>query len=113
MHNGTPSRQEKLELLHEAISRRRNVEARYNGVLLHLSPHQIFIRNEAFYLAAFNGGKSRRHDEEPKLGGYHLAGLSQLAMTGQDFEPLSAFDRSGMRPGDQVLVTVESGPSER
>lgn len=111
MHNDE-KQASKLELLGEAIRRRRNIDATYNGGVLRLSPHQVFVRNDAFYLGAFNAQKSRRHDEEPTLGEYNLAGLSKLAVTAQSFEPLQSFDRSGIRPGDEVIMAVESGPHD-
>lgn len=98
----------KMELVGEAITRLRIVEATYNGSVLRLSPHQIFMRNSAVYVAAFNAGKSRRHDEQPKLGGYNLAGLSQLAVTDEPFDPLPSFDGTAMRPGDHVLIAIEA-----
>lgn len=109
MHNDSQAQTKKLELIGDAISRRRTIEATYNGGLLQLAPHQVFVRNDALYLAAFNGEKSRRHNEEPALGGYNLAGLSGVSVTDQTFEPLSSFDQAGMRLGDHVLLTVETG----
>ncbi|HEY8604805.1 hypothetical protein [Tsuneonella suprasediminis] len=108
MQNGSQAQTEKLKLLGEAISRRQIIEASFNGGFLRLAPHQVFVRREALYLAAFNGEKSCRYDEESAFGGYNLAGFSGVSVTDQTSEPLSYFDQAGTRLGDPVLLTIET-----
>lgn len=109
MNQKSQPQAEKLELLGEAISARRAIEATYNGSILRLEPYQVFVRNNALYLAGFNREKSRRYDEEMTLGGYNLAGLSHVSVTDQSFDPNSTFDDAGVGPDDHVLLTVKSG----
>lgn len=112
MNHKSQSQAEKLELLGEAIGERRVIEVTYNGNTLRLEPYQVFVRNNALYLAGFNPEKSRRHNEEMTLGGYNLAGLSHMSVTDQSFEPVSTFEDAGIRPNDHVLLSVNSGVAD-
>lgn len=97
---------DKAELAMEAIVERQSLTAIYNGKEMTIEPHQIFVRHDSLYLAAFNPAKSRRHDEDPSLGEYNLAGLSDLSLKGQKFEPLPSFDGQPQRQDDKVLICV-------
>lgn len=88
-----------MELLGETISNCRTIHATFNGGALRLSPHQVLVRKRSLFFAAFNAERSRRFDEEPTLGGYNLAGVSQLAVTDERFEPLPSFEMTGIHPG--------------
>ena len=66
--------------LMEAISRKLNVEAQYNGATIRFSPHLMFERHGDLFVSALNLGKVWRSDEEPRLGQFKLAGLSQAKL---------------------------------
>ena len=57
-------------------------------------------------MRAANPAKSRRADEEPSLGFYHLAGLAAIALREQAFEPLPDQAMAPARADDVVLETL-------
>lgn len=109
MHNTPDHPAQSAEILAEAIHRKQIVEATYNTASMKLAPHQLFMRNDALYVAALNPGKSRRIDEEPALGVFKLAGLSRIALTDQPFTPVSPDSGKASRPGDVLLASVDEG----
>ncbi len=94
-------------VLGEAMRERTMVSATYNSSPLTLAPHQIVLRNNAFYLGAVNPNKSRRVDEDPALGYFKIDGLSDIALTRENFEPIPAEACAPVREGDQVIVALE------
>lgn len=89
-----------------AIERRLVLTARYNGVEVELHPHQLVERNGTTYLRAVNPAKSRRVDEDPALGFFHLGGIGDLALKPAVFEPLPAEATAPARDDDTVLATL-------
>lgn len=59
----------------EAIARGQLLTARYNGQTLTLAPHALFSRHGDLFVSALNPAKSRRADDQPRLGMFKLAGL--------------------------------------
>lgn len=94
-------------VLGEAMRERRLVRATYNSAQLTLAPHQIVLRNEAFYLGAVNPNKGRRVDEDPALGYFKIDGLSQVTMAEEVFEPLPADACVPPRPDDRVIAALD------
>lgn len=82
------------------------VAVTYNGTQLDLCPHQLIMRHQSVYLRALNPLKGRRHDEEPSLGNFNIAGLSNISVTEQPFEPLPAFEGKPEREDDRSLISV-------
>ena len=60
------------------------------------------------YLRAFNPDKSRRHDEEPALGKFNIAGMSEVIMSKRPFTPLPSFVEVASI-GEQSIVSVLDG----
>ena len=94
------------ETLSQAISERRMVRASYNGGVMTLAPHQLFARGDALYVSAFNPGKNWRGPEDYRLGLFNLAGLSEVAIEPDSFEPLAGFDGAPPRDDDRLLLAV-------
>ena len=90
----------------EAIARRRTVTADYNGNRMTLAPHQLFERHGDLFVSALNLGKVWRSDEEPRLGQFKLAGLSQAKLLDAEFEPLDGFKPEVPREGDVMVLAV-------
>lgn len=60
------------------------------------------------YLKALNPNKSRRHDEEPTLGKFNIAGISEVTLSDRLFTPLPSI--VGVASiGEQSLVSVLDG----
>jgi hypothetical protein len=92
--------------LMEAISRKLKVEAQYNGVTIQMAPHLMFERHGDLFVSALNLGKVWRSDEEPRLGQFKLAGLSDAKLLGEEFEALDGFKPEVPREGDVLLLAV-------
>jgi hypothetical protein len=92
--------------LMEAISRKLKVEAQYNGATIQLSPHLMFERHGDLFVSALNLGKVWRSDEEPRLGQFKLAGLSDAKLLGEAFEPIDGFKPEVPRAGDVMILAV-------
>ena len=95
----------RLTLL-EAISRRMLVEAQYNGATIRLAPHLMFERHGDLFVAALNLGKTWRSDEEPRLGQFKLAGLSDTRLIEEEFEPLPDYSPQPPRESDVAVLSV-------
>ncbi|HCF25422.1 MULTISPECIES: hypothetical protein [unclassified Novosphingobium] len=92
--------------LFEAISRKRIVEALYNGATIRLAPHLIFERHGDLFVSALNLGKTWRSDEEPRLGQFKLAGLNETVLQEDSFEPLAGFKPETPRADDVLILAV-------
>jgi hypothetical protein len=90
----------------EAISRKRMVEAQYNGKTIRLAPHLMFERRGDLFISAYNPAKAIRADEGPKLGQFKLAGLNDAVLLDEEFEPLEAFRPEVPRDGDGMVLAV-------
>lgn len=93
-------------LVLEGIARRRVISARYNRETIELAPHLLFSRHEELFVAALNLNKQWRSDEEPRLGQFKLAGLSELTLTEQEFAPLPGFEPAAPSPTDEIVFAV-------
>ena len=82
------------------------IQATYNGAAIELQPYQIFIRNGAVYLGAFNPSKNWRSDEDLKLGYFNISGITDLALT-DTFEPSSHLNTGLPRDGDTLLLAID------
>lgn len=91
----------------EAIATQRLISARYNGAEMALAPHLLFARHGDLFISALNPAKNWRSDEEPRLGHFKLAGLSEITLRDEEFTPLPSFDGSAPRDDDQSLFAVE------
>lgn len=94
-------------VLAEAMRKRLMISAVYNSSTLTLAPHQIVLRNDAFYLGAVNPNKARRHDEEPTPGYFKIDGLSQVSLTEETFEPLPPEACLPAREDDRVIASLD------
>ena len=94
-------------VLTEAMDRRLMITAIYNGATLTLAPHQIVLRNDAFYLGAVNPKKSRLADEEPSLGYFKVDGLSDVMVRDENFQALPPEACAPAREGDRVIAALD------
>lgn len=95
----------RLKLM-EAIARKRMVTAHYNGQILTLAPHLLFERHGDLFISALNLNKSRRSDEEPRLGHFKLGGLASIELSEDEFVPLPDFEPAAPREEDTPLLAV-------
>lgn len=90
----------------QAIATRHLIQADYNGAELRLAPHLLFMRHGEPYIGAFNPGKAWRSDDERRLGYFKLAGLHNLMVIDQPFEPLETADTAPPRAEDQLVFAI-------
>ena len=91
----------------EAIARGRLLTARYNGQTLTLAPHALFARRGDLFVSALNLAKNRRSDDQPCLGYFKLAGLTDVGVTAEPFEALpNAAASLSPSDGDELILTV-------
>lgn len=90
----------------EAIARTVQLTARYNGQTLTLAPHALFARHGDLFVSALNLAKTRRPDDEPRLGYFKLSGLADVALTDEPFEALPKAVALLPRPDDELILAV-------
>lgn len=95
----------RLKLM-EAIARRKLVSARYNGNVIKMAPHLMFERHGDLFVTALNISRAWRSDEERRLGQFKLAGLAELDLLDEDFEPLPSYEGTPPRPEDTPVLAV-------
>lgn len=106
MHNTQDQALSADRLLVEAIARHRLVTAQYNGATLELAPHRLFSRHGELHLSAFNPNKNWRSEEERRLGHFKLAGLGEVTILEDGFDPLPDFGPELPREGDIEVFSV-------
>lgn len=106
MHNSPQDDAPTERLLLEAIARRLLVTASYNGATMQLAPHRLFSRHGELYVSAFNPNKNWRSDEERRLGHFKLAGLGEVTLCDDGFEPLPDLDPALPREDDELVFAV-------
>ncbi|TMM48346.1 WYL domain-containing protein [Qipengyuania marisflavi] len=107
MQHNSPTIADLGQTLAQAIRNKQMVQAVYNAVPMDLAPHQIFVRNDALYVSAFNPQKKRREDESPALGHFKIAGLTNLHLTQDQFAPLPEEGRRLPRESDQLIFAID------
>ncbi|MCT2399127.1 WYL domain-containing protein [Novosphingobium mangrovi (ex Huang et al. 2023)] len=106
MHNSTDAKASPERTIMEAIVRRRTICAEYNGGEMLLAPHRMFTRHGDLFVSALNLRKNWRSEEERRLGHFKLDGLSNAALTADEFEPLPANENCLPRETDQEVLSV-------
>ena len=79
--------------------------AHYNGLALTLAPHVLFARRGDLFVSALNLAKTWRSADERRLGYFKLAGLADVEVTGEPFEPLPN-SAALPRTDDELLLAV-------
>lgn len=90
----------------EAIAKRLLLRADYNGAPLLLAPHQLFERHGDLHIGAINTAKVWKEGEALRLGSFKLAGLRNLALTADPFEPVAGLGQDLPREGDKLILAV-------
>lgn len=93
-------------MLLEAVARKRVVTARYNGRVIKLAPHLMFTRHGELFVNAHNMSKAWRADDEMRLGQFKLAGLNDVELLDENFDPLPSYDGAPPRSDDLTVLTV-------
>src|SRR3546814_2621933 len=84
-------RMDTTKLLLESIATRKCVETVYNRMAVKLAPHILYTRHDELFIDAVTIEREGKPPREIKIGTFKLAGLSQLALTNQEFQPETIF----------------------
>jgi len=106
MHNAPDPVDSRIKIM-EAIARNLLLTARYNGQALTLAPHALFARRGDLFVSALNLAKNWRSADERSLGCFKLAGLADVEVTREQFEPLPNAAPLLSRSDDELLLAVE------
>src|SRR3546814_12356603 len=99
-------RMDTTKLLLESIATRKCVETVYNRMAVKLAPHILYTRHDELFIDAVTIEREGKPPREIKIGTFNLAGLSQLALTNQEFQPE---DRKRVEMGKGVSVRLVIG----
>jgi len=94
------------KILLEAIARRKCVAARYNRKMVRLAPHILYTRHNELFVDAVTVVRDGQPAREIKLGSFKLAGLTEMELGAQSFEPATLFDPSSPRYAGTALFAV-------
>ena len=95
------------KILLEAIALRKCVAARYNRMAVRLAPHILYTRHDELFVDAVTVEREGQPPREIKLGSFKLAGLTELELAAQSFQPMRIFDPSAPKYADTTLFAVE------
>jgi hypothetical protein len=104
--DGQTGAMETSRILLEAIALKTSVEAVYNRVRLRLAPHILYTRHDELFVDAVTLERDGRPPREIKLGTFKLAGLHEVALAGQPFQPAPVFDPRESKYGGVTLFAV-------
>lgn len=96
-------------LLAAAILQRRAVTATYNNGQVVLQPSALYREHDALFLLAVATLRDGKPPREPKLGTFRLAGLNNLAVLDESFEPVMLHLSWAEKPTWQMVVSLPRG----
>jgi hypothetical protein len=79
------------DVLCQAIAGRMCVTATYNGKVVTLAPHIVFVKHGDQFLSAVTIDQDGKKAKMSKLGTFKLAGLTSIAPTTRPFVPQRSF----------------------
>src|SRR5579862_1660723 len=92
----------------EAIALRKCVIATYNGLVMKLAPHILYTRHGELYIDAVALERAGQPPREIKIGTFKLAGLTNLTLAEQMFEPQEIFEPAAEKYAGVTLFAVEA-----
>lgn len=106
--SGAAEGQEREPLVALAIARRACLRGRYNGGEVLLQPSLLYRQHDALFLLAVTARRDGKPPREAKLGTFRLAGLNELSLTNEGFEPGPLHRSYSAQAGWDLLVGLES-----
>ncbi|MET0372566.1 MAG: hypothetical protein ABW039_14480 [Sphingobium sp.] len=92
----------------EAIALHKCLRVTYNRMVVTLAPHILYTRHDEMFIDAVTIDRDGRPPRELKLGTFKLAGLSDIAVTDQIFEPMHGlYDEGDDRYKGVTLFAIE------
>lgn len=90
----------------QAIARKLLVTATYNGRDMKLAPHALFLRHGEMFVSALNLDKKWRSDEDPRLGHFKLAGLTNVSVSSEHFDAIAGFKQAVPQVADELVLAL-------
>ncbi len=90
----------------EAIALGTCIEAVYNRMKVRLAPHILYTRHDELYVDAVTVEREGQPPREIKLGTFKLAGLREVALAAQPFQPEPIFDPAESKYAGVTLFAV-------
>lgn len=99
---------ESRQIFFEAIALRKCVAARYNRSAVKLAPHILYTRHDELFVDAVTIEREGQPPREIKMGSFKLAGLTEVELGGQSFEPAPIFDPAAPKYEGAAVFAVET-----
>lgn len=95
------------KVLLEAIALQKCVKATYNRMAVRLAPHILYTRHDDLFLDAVTVEREGARPKEIKLGSFKLAGLTDLELAPQTFQPQPFFNPAAEKYAGETVFAVE------
>ncbi|WP_150290335.1 hypothetical protein [Sphingobium estronivorans] len=92
----------------EAIALQKCLMATYNKMVVKLAPHILYTRHDEMFIDAVTIERDGRPPRELKLGTFKLAGLNDVSLIDEQFEPMHGlYDQSDAKYKGVTLFAIE------
>jgi hypothetical protein len=91
----------------EAIAKRKCITATYNKMHIRLAPHILYTRHDDLFVDGVTMERDGNPPREFKIGAFKLAGLSDVALAPEAFEPIADLDLKAPLYEGKTLFAVE------
>lgn len=95
------------ELLRRAIGLKLCAVATYNKALVKFAPHILYTRHDDPFVDAMVVERDGKPPREAKLGVFKLAGLKDVRLTADPFQPMRQFDAANESYAGTTIQVVE------
>jgi hypothetical protein len=103
---------EKNRLYFEAIALRKRIRATYNRMTVTLAPHILFTRHDELFVDAVTIERDGQKPREIKMGTFKLAGLKDVSLLDQTFQPERLFDPNDEKYAGVTLFAVDRAEAD-
>ena len=91
----------------EAIALQKCLMATYNKLVVKLAPHILYTRHDEMFIDAVTIEREGRPPRELKLGTFKLAGLNDVSILDETFEPMHGlYDETDVKYKNVTLFAV-------
>ncbi|MDZ7895157.1 MAG: hypothetical protein U5M50_09530 [Sphingobium sp.] len=91
----------------EAIAKRKCITATYNRLHIRLAPHVLYTRHDDLFVDGVTMEREGKPPREFKIGAFKLAGLNDVALAPEAFEPTPDLDLKNPLYEGTTLFAVE------
>lgn len=99
---------EQNHLIFEAIALKKCLAATYNRMQVTLAPHILYTRHNDLFIDAITIERDGEPPREKKIGVFKLAGLKELSLADQPFEPEAMFNPAAPKYAGETVFSIEA-----